>query len=108
MEIWEILQEELKRYRSSVLSVRHCMYAYEEKCTMLIKEISSRPFNQVQVFFDELYEIQDALACVKYKYEFKLPDKLDEFVYCFERDDSCSREHWYKKFRGGLEWPHDE
>ncbi|MCP1621436.1 hypothetical protein [Pseudomonas nitroreducens] len=108
MDIWEVLQDELERYRSSALAVRHCTNAYEARCVVLIKEISSKSFDEAQGFFDELYEIQSKLAIAKYKYEFKLADRLDEFVYCFERDDSLSREYWYKNFRAGLEWPHEE
>ncbi|WP_146745087.1 hypothetical protein [Microvirgula sp. AG722] len=108
MDIWEVLQDELERYRNSVLSVRHCMNAYEAKCVALIKEISNKPLDESQVYFDELYDIQSKLATAKYKYEFKLADRLDEFVYCFERDDLCSREYWHKKFREGVEWPRDE
>lgn len=108
MDIWGVLQEELERYRSSVLAIRHCMNAYEARCVELIKEISSGSLEEVQASFDELYDIQGKLATAKYKYEFKLADKLDEFVYCFERDDFSSREYWHKKFKEGLKWPRDE
>lgn len=52
-----------------------------------------------------LYRISWQIA--KYKYEFKLADKLDEFVYFFERDDCLSREYWYGSFKAGLEWPRE-
>ncbi|NWL76727.1 hypothetical protein DM872_07680 [Pseudomonas taiwanensis] len=108
MDIWEILQDELERYKSSTLAVRHCLSAYESKCTELIKEIPCRSFDQAQDCFDALYAIQNKLAVAKYKYEFSLPDRLDIFVYQFERDDISSREYWYGKFKEGQEWPHDE
>ena len=108
MDIWEVLQEELERYRSSALVIRHCMNAYEARCAELIKEISTGSLEDAQDYFDELYGIQNKLATAKYKYEFKLAGRLEEFVYCFERDDYSSREYWYKKFNEGLEWPRDE
>ncbi|WP_140419910.1 hypothetical protein [Achromobacter denitrificans] len=107
MDIWEVLQGELERYRSSALAIRHCTNAYEGRCMVLIKEISSRSFDEAQECFDELYDIQNKLAIAKYKYDFKLADNLDEFVYFLERDDCLSREYWYGRFKAGLEWPRE-
>lgn len=62
MDIWEVLQGELEHYRSSALAIRHCTKAYEARCVALIKEISSKSFDEAQGCFDELYAIQNKLA----------------------------------------------
>lgn len=108
MDVWEVLQDELERYKSSALAVRHCTNTYEARCVVLIKDISRKSFDEAHSCFDEPYETQSKLAIAKYKHDFKLADSLGEFVYCFERDVPLSREYWYKNFRAGLEWPREE
>ncbi|MBD9402829.1 hypothetical protein [Comamonas sp. CMM02] len=108
MDIWENLLENLESYRNVNIAIRHCMSFYENRCSAIIKEIKSKSYDESQTLFNEIFDIQNKLATAKYKYEFKLNDKLEDLVFCFERDDSYSREYWYKCFKEGLEWPEEK
>ena len=106
MDIWSDLENELESYRVSVSIIKQYLYVYEEECGYLIERISSCScFEEAVEYIDALYEVQCKLATVKYKFEFPLNSKLQEFVYCLDRDDIYSRKYWYEEFRKGLKWP---
>ena len=105
MDIWPILQAELDAYRKAVDAARRCLIAYEQESERLIQEISSGSFDEVQIAFDRLYEIQAHISTAQYKYEFPLTDRLRSFVYQMDRDDFASRRYWWERFRSGLLWP---
>lgn len=107
MKIWPILEDELIRYRELSSSIRQMLMKYEVECSELILKIKGKPFDDSQEIFNKLYDIQQKLATVMYKYEFSLSDHLREFVYHFDRDDVYSRKYWYQKFNEGLVWPED-
>lgn len=107
MEIWPILEEELIRYRELSSSIRQILMKYEMECSELIKDIRGKSFEDSQNIFDKLYEIQHKLSTAKYKYEFDLSERLELFVYHFDRDDLYSRKYWYEKFNDNFTWPED-
>jgi len=108
MDMWPVLEEELIRYRDVSLSIKRIMGEYEEECQVLIQQVKGKSFDDVQVFFESLYDIQNKLATATYKYDFLLSDKLKEFVCHFERDDIYSRKYWYQRFKDGIAWPGEE
>ncbi|CQD34274.1 hypothetical protein [Yersinia mollaretii] len=105
MDLWPILEDELERYRTCMSSIRQCLIKYENLCAELIVRIASKEFDSCQSDFDELFDIQGKLATAKYKYEFQLSTKLQDFVYYMDRDDLYSRRFWHKKFQEGQTWP---
>ena len=106
MDIWSDLENELESYRVSVSIINQCLHVYEEECGFFIERISGCScFEEAVEYFDALYGIQCKLATVKYKFEFPLSGRLQEFIYCLDRDDVYSRKHWYEEFRKGLKWP---
>ncbi|WP_235895006.1 hypothetical protein [Yersinia rochesterensis] len=107
MDFWPILEDELERYRVCVSSIRQYLMKYESLCSELILRIGSKEFDDSQSDFDELFDIQDKLATVKYKYEFQLSKRLQDFVYHMDRDDLYSRKFWHKKFQAGQLWPEE-
>jgi hypothetical protein len=107
VEIWSILEDELVRYRDVVSHIQLLLMRYEKDCISLIAEISQKTFDDSQCIFDELYNIQEKLAIAMHKYEFNLNERLNNFVYYFDRDDLVSRKYWYKKFSEGLKWPEE-
>lgn len=107
MDIWPFLEEELIRYRDITSLIRQYLINYEQKCVKLISNMKGKSFEEVQDTFDCLYDIQQKLSIVSYKYEFNLSDNLKDFVYYFDRDDIYSRQYWYQKFNDGLTWPRD-
>lgn len=108
MDIWPILEEELVRYRDVSSSIRKLLMGYERECLGLISQVRNNSFESSQIFFDQLYDIQRKLSTVSYKYEFVLNDKLQDFVYHFDRDDIYSRKFWYQKFCDGMAWPQED
>jgi hypothetical protein len=108
MDIWDDLQRELERYRSSISIIRQYLKVYEEKAGILIEKISAcSSFEEAQESFDNLHEIQCRLSTINYKFEFPLGDRLQDFTYHLDRNDIYSRKYWYEEFRKGLRWPED-
>ncbi len=106
MDIWSDLQSELERYRSSASIIHQYLRTYEEECKVLIEKISTASsFEEAQESFDTLHGIQRRLSTARYKFEFPLGEKLQDFTYCLDRDDMYSRKYWYEKFKAGLTWP---
>lgn len=106
MDVWNDLQDELERHRSSASIINQYLYAYGQECCVLIEKISAcASFDEAVEYFDALYEIQRRLSTVKYKFGFLLSDRFQDFIYCLDRDDVYSRKHWYGEFRAGLKWP---
>ena len=104
MSDWEELEAMLLHYRDVTQSIRLFLFSYEKEIISVSKEIANLDFEDADIFFNRLYEIQNYLATILYKYEFPLSEKLRAFVYHFERDDLCSREFWYQKFLKDAEW----
>lgn len=107
MDIWNEMEKELKRYHDSVAMIRQYILKYKARCEELITEISGVTYEESQIKFDELFNIQQKLATAVYKYEFHLDDNIQDLVYHFERDDQYSRLFWYNKFKNGLLWPEE-
>ena len=107
MDIWNILEEKLIKYDELNHSINLLLLSYEKRCLELISSMQNKSFADSQDIFDELYRIQELLATVLYKYKFDLSDSIREFIYHFERNDDCSRQYWYLKFKDGLTWPTD-
>lgn len=106
MNIWDDLQGELERYRTSSAIIRQYLRLYEEECNILIDRIAeSYSFDDAQVIFNDLHKIQREISMIKNKFEFPLNDRLRDFVYYMDRDDSYSRKYWYEKFKKGIKWP---
>ncbi|ECK8875318.1 hypothetical protein P7V88_004306 [Salmonella enterica] len=108
MDMWPDLEEELIRYRDVSISIKRILCIYEKECQTIIKQMKGKSFDDVQMLFERLYDIQGKLSIALYKYGFMLSDELHDFVYHFERDDIYSRKHWYQKFNEGMTWPNDD
>ena len=103
--IWPILEERLCNYRDSCLDIKRFLLLYKSRCDELVWSIvECSSFDGALIFFDELYEIQNKLAIIKYKYEYPLQEDMEAFIYHFERDDVYSRKFWYEKFKKGERW----
>lgn len=105
MDIWPVLKEELEKYCDAVLSIKRLVTLYEKRCEELILSIANTEFSDADVLFDELFDIQDKLATMLYKYEYVPDKKIKDFIYYLDRDDIYSRNYWFKKFKEGLCWP---
>ncbi|MCE6965506.1 hypothetical protein [Leclercia pneumoniae] len=108
MDMWSDLEEELIRYRDVSISIKRILNIYEKECQTLVQQMKGKPFDDVQMIFERLYDIQGELAIALYKYDFMLNDELRSFVYHFERDDIYSRKYWYQKFNEGMMWPNED
>jgi len=104
-ELWCMLEPNLINYRELSDTIKIFLIAYENKCRKLISKIKDQTFEDAQVEFDKLHEIQKRISAAVYKYEYKLEGPLVDFLYSFDRDDIYSRRFWYEKFKNGLEWP---
>ena len=103
MDIWSDLENELESYRVSVSIINQYLYVNEEECGCLIERISScYCFEEAVEYIDALYEVQCKLATVKYKFELPLNSKLQEFVYCLDRDDITRENIGMKNLGKGL------
>ncbi|CAI2092345.1 hypothetical protein UDX32_16435 [Serratia marcescens] len=105
MDVWSDMERELKRYQDSVNLIKQYVIKYNSRCEELIAEIARLTYEESQLKFDEIYNIQEKLAIALYKYEFHLDEHTRDLVYHFERDDKYSRLFWYEKFKNGLSWP---
>lgn len=105
MDVWPVLKDELEKYHDAVLSIKRLVALYEKRCEELILVISNSEFNDTEVFFNELFDIQSKLATMLYKYEYVPDDKIKDLIYYLDRDDIYSRKHWFKKFTDGQRWP---
>jgi len=101
MSNWKHLEEDLIRFRDISGLIRIQLLAYIEPINNLIKDISQVEFINTSEKFDNLYTIQSQIATVLYKYNFDLPEILDDFVRNFDRDDEYARKYWYEKFKAG-------
>ena len=108
MDMWSVLEEELIQYRDVSISIKRILFSYEKECQTLIQQIKGKSFDDVQMLFESLYDIQGKLAIALYKYDFMLSDELRNFIYHFERDDIYSRNYWYQKFNEGMTWPNED
>lgn len=108
MDKWQFLEEELIRYRDLSPSIKRVMIEYEKECQFLIQQMTGKSFDDVQIIFESLHDIQKKLATAIYKDNFLLNDELQAFVYHFERDDIFSRKYWYQKFNDGMTWPDEK
>lgn len=91
------LIELLGKYRNIVDSVNFALSVFESECHENIRLIRNEALCGARKYFDDLHAIQVLLATAKYKFNFMLNDKLDRFVYNFDRYDDCSIEYWYGK-----------
>lgn len=108
MDIWNELECELERYRSSHSLIQQYLDVYEKECEILIEQISEcSSFEAAQGYFESLHAVQRRLSTAKYKFSYPLGSKLESFVYHLDRDDFYSRCYWYDKFRGDIRWPND-
>lgn len=108
MDSWAILEEELVRYRDVSISIKRILDGYERECRILIQQMKGKSFDDAQIIFERLFDIQGKLATALYKYGFNLNEELNNFVYHFDRDDIYSRKYWYQKFTDGMTWPTEE
>lgn len=52
-------------------------------------------------YFEYLDKIQEELACLLYKYNIGMPDRLMRFVHDFDNLETIYREHYFKKITSG-------
>lgn len=52
-------------------------------------------------YFEYLDKIQGELACLLYKYNIGMPDRLMRFVHDFDNLETICREHYFKKIISG-------
>lgn len=102
MEIWPQLEEDLMKYREISDLIRLQLFSYVNEINKLISEISNKDFDNTSNQFDKVFSIQSEIATVFYKYNFELPEVLDDFVRNFDRDDEYARKHWYRIFKEGF------
>jgi len=102
MQDWPQLEEDLIKYRDISGLIRIQLLSYVSKINKLISRIADSDFKDVSGEFDDLYLIQNQIATALYKYNFELPEVLENFVRDFDRDDEFAREHWYRRFKDGF------
>lgn len=107
MDICLGITDELEEYRRIVDGLRRALIAYEARISEMIASISVLDYDEASARFNELHSIQGILATAKYKFEFPLGERLDDFVYHMDRDDEKSRRYWYGRIVGGMIWPGD-
>ncbi|MFN4160404.1 MAG: hypothetical protein ACK4FW_00225 [Stenotrophomonas sp.] len=107
MEIFLGFEGGLEEYRRVVGNLRRALVACEVRISEIIASIGCLDYDATAAGFDELHSIQGILAAAKYKFEFPLGERLDEFVYHMDRDDEYSRRYWHGRFVGGIGWPVD-
>lgn len=107
MDIWLGVDSELEEYRRIVDSLRRTFIASESRISEVIAFIGSVQYEEAAVYFDELHLIQRRIAVAKYKFDFPIETRLEDFVYHMDRDDDFSRRYWHRKFSGGMRWPED-
>lgn len=104
----EILAKSLTEYDESLISIKHCLSAYERKCEEIISDISaSHSVLDAESKFDTLLDIQTRLSGLLFGREIRMSKKLEDLVRNFDRlDDQHSREYWFNKFKSDQDWPH--
>ncbi|MFL9583796.1 hypothetical protein [Stenotrophomonas sp. AB1(2024)] len=96
---------ELEEYRRAVNVLRRKFSAYEARIVEILGALSSINHEDSAPYFDELHLIQRNIAIAKYKFEFPIGSRLDDFVCHMDRDDEYSRRYWHAKFVDGVKWP---
>ncbi|KAB7627709.1 hypothetical protein [Stenotrophomonas rhizophila] len=107
IEVFSEFEGELEEYRKVVGNLRRALIACELRISEIIASIGCLDYDATAAEFDELHSIQGVLATAKYKFEFPLGDRLDDFVYHMDRDDEYSRRYWHGRFVDGVSWPVD-
>ena len=102
MQDWTQLEQDLIKYSEVSGAIRIQLFSYINKINELIDKISDCSFEDSSDQFNSLYMIQNQIATALYKYNFELPEVLEDFVRSFDRDDEFAREHWYRKFKDGF------
>lgn len=101
MSKWLDLENLLIQYRDINIQIFNLLDLYSRDIAILITKINKSSYEESDDFFNELFHLQDDLATVFYKYDFKMPEKLYNFMYDFDRQDEVSKKFWYDKIKKG-------
>ncbi|KCV83031.1 hypothetical protein ATO10_05457 [Actibacterium atlanticum] len=103
----EVLSEYVDQLESSKAGIQQCLFAYENRCKVLILEIGQKhSYGESDVKFDELLAIQTTLSKLLFGAGVQIGKKLEALVREFDRlDDPDVRRYWFDKFQDGLTWP---
>ncbi|WP_421710310.1 hypothetical protein [Algihabitans sp.] len=103
----DIFGKSVEQYDSALLSIKHCLIAYERICAELIEEISSADsLEDARQSFNFLEDIQDKISTLSFNRKINIGKKLDVFVREFDSVyDDRMKEYWYKEFKSGVKWP---
>lgn len=98
MDLTQTLLEQLEIYRSSLMLTKQCLQAYEKLYVEIIFKIKKCSFDDSQIYFDQLFELQTDISIAYYKYDFPVNAKLKFIIKSFERLDTMEdRAYWYDK-----------
>lgn len=95
----------LENYRQLTQSLNMILQRCELECLDVINCISSCSLEESMKYFDRLHLIQRQLSIAKWKFNYPLWEKIDNFVHNFDRDDEYSRTFWYKKINADVASP---
>jgi hypothetical protein len=106
-EIDDVLTLRLEEYDRSLSGIKHCLTAYERKCSDLIACIArSESASEADGYFDALTGIQVNLAKLLFARNIEIGDRLSSLTKEFDRlDDAYICSYWLNRFRAGEKWP---
>lgn len=96
-EKYKILIERLDYFLSVRSEIDRILRDYEIKVRKIIHDI--RFDNGNIELIQELFNIQDKLCVVKYKYQYTVSDFLSNFIYEFDRQDDVSINYLFNKIK---------
>ena len=103
----ETLAENIERLDRAQANIRHCLPAYEQRCSELIGEIGKcDSVSEAETYFNSLLEIQSRLATLLFKHRFDIGPKLETLIREFDRlYYPYIKRSWFDKFKNGAKWP---
>lgn len=87
MKNYDVLIQRLDLFNNVKSEIDRILYEYEENIKDIIEDIKVKD-NKDRIH--TLFEIQNKLSIISYKYEYHMSEFLSDFIYEFDRQDEES------------------
>lgn len=98
----EELNIELKNMEQFAKNLDMHFPLLSQKISYIFSKIKEcKTMQEAENYFEFLEIIRTGLACLYYKYNIGLPDRLAKFIYDFDNLEPMHREYYFKKITSG-------
>ena len=96
------IELELKNMKQVAENFNAQFSLFSQKVAYIFSKIeTSLTFEEADVYFEILDKIQAGLACLFYKYDIGLPDRLLRFMHDFDNLEPIYKKHYFEKITSG-------